>query len=115
MGDETTTVVPDAVDEIESDKADEGFGSPAELDLRVSPNPANEFINVALIQTDDCRVSGISIVDLSGKRVFVKLYEATMEEEFTDRIALDQLQPGMYVLQVATACGLMTEKVIVTR
>ncbi|MFZ1676073.1 MAG: fibronectin type III domain-containing protein [Saprospiraceae bacterium] len=79
----------------------------------VSPNPASDVLNVSLLQTDDCMVSGLVMTDLSGKVMMRKTYQSKGANEFRDELNVAGWTPGIYVLQIITTTGIITEKVSV--
>jgi chitodextrinase len=83
--------------------------------VHIAPNPASDILNVSLSQTDDCTVSGIVMYDLSGKAVLEKEYQSNGTKEFRDELNVSGWVPGIYILQIRTTTGVITEKVSVIR
>lgn len=79
----------------------------------VSPNPTSDILNVTLGQTEKCVVSGLVMTDLSGKVVLRKEYKASGTTEFRDELDVSAFTPGIYILQLVTTSGIITEKVSV--
>jgi hypothetical protein len=101
-------VVPDEAspNEIDSDVKQEVF---------ISPNPVSDQLNVMVRQTEESRVIGLSMMDLSGKKMFSQEFEPVVQNQFHYSMDVSQLEPGMYVLQVQTTHGMIAEKVMVVR
>lgn len=83
--------------------------------IQLTPNPASDLLNVEVLQTEESRVIGLRILDLSGKVMFTQDIEATEDDQFTSRVDVSGLLPGIYVLQVQTTGGIMAEKVSVIK
>jgi hypothetical protein len=81
--------------------------------LIVAPNPANDVLYVTLSQTEESIVSGIVLTDISGKIVVRKEYQAENLNEFHEELDVSGLIPGMYVLQIITSTGILSEKISV--
>jgi len=86
-----------------------------EAEILISPNPASDQLNIMVRQTDERRVIGLSMIDLSGKRISSQDIEPVAESEFRYSMDVSNLEPGMYVLQVQTTAGIMTEKISVIK
>ncbi|HZV70708.1 MAG TPA: fibronectin type III domain-containing protein [Saprospiraceae bacterium] len=83
--------------------------------LRYSPNPVNDQLHVTVLQTEENRVIGLRILDYSGKVMISRDMEPVAESQFKSTMDVSGLAPGIYVLQVQTTSGMMTEKVTVVR
>jgi hypothetical protein len=83
--------------------------------LHVSPNPASDFLQVTFLQTEKMLVSHLVMSDLSGQRVMTRSYEPSGVMEFSDQVDVSGLVPGVYILQLVTAQGIQSEKVVITR
>jgi hypothetical protein len=71
-----------------------------DLTVNVYPNPANDHI---IIETNDSKISEISIFDLNGKRVGL----------YTDKsIDISNLDSGAYIISVVTNDGVSNHKII---
>jgi hypothetical protein len=81
--------------------------------LIVAPNPANDVLYVTYAQTEESIVSSIVLTDISGKMVLSKEYQSENLSEFKEELDVSELLPGMYVLQVITTTGILSEKVSV--
>jgi hypothetical protein len=84
-------------------------------EIRVSPNPVSDVLNVEVQQTRDSHVIGLRIMDLSGKIKFTKDIERTDEAQFKTDVDVSTFVPGIYVLQVQTTSGMMAEKISVIK
>ena len=83
--------------------------------LHVSPNPVSDELTVLVQQTDAVRVTGIRVLDLTGKLVINQKVEPLIGNQYKTGVDMSTLIPGMYVLQVQTTQGLMAEKISVIR
>jgi hypothetical protein len=81
--------------------------------VSVWPNPVKDLLNVRYQQTESSAVSGLILSDLSGKVVIRKAYQAAEVTEFQEQLDVSRLAAGMYVLQVATTTGIVSEKVMI--
>ena len=81
--------------------------------VSVWPNPLNDLLNVRYQQTESGTVSGLMLADLSGKVVLRKEYQSADMTEFQEQLDVSGLASGMYVLQIATTAGIVTEKVLI--
>jgi fibronectin type III domain protein/type IX secretion system substrate protein len=82
--------------------------------LHVSPNPTRDLLNVAYTQTDQSKVTGIILMDMSGKVVFTKTYQQDDIREFNDQLDVSAYSSGIYLLRVNTMSGILTEKIMIT-
>ncbi|WP_290696553.1 reprolysin-like metallopeptidase [Lacinutrix sp.] len=76
----------------------------------VYPNPNNGSFNVKLNSLSNDDIS-ISVFDIRGRTVFNKLYSGS--PTFNEVINLENIQSGMYLLQVSDGINKQTKKVIV--
>ncbi len=83
--------------------------------LHISPNPARDILNVTYHQTEQTEVRRLVIRDMSGKVVFTEEYNMTGLKEFTTQVNVSGFTPEMYLLQVITTKGILTEKVVIAR
>lgn len=81
-------------------------------ELRLSPNPASDFLRVDLPQMDGQRGT-VVITDLNGRTVYSNIYngEAQTLEVNLNGLRLTQ---GMYVLSLRTADKVMTKRFVKT-
>jgi len=84
-------------------------------EIRLSPNPVSDVLNVEVLQTEECRVIGLRITDLSGKIRLTQKVEPVEEDNFRSGVDVSTLVPGIYVLQVQTTSGMMAEKISVIK
>jgi hypothetical protein len=80
--------------------------------VSVWPNPVSDQLNVRYQQTESSTISGLMLSDMSGKVVLRKQYQSD-DMEFQEQLDVSQLAPGMYVLQISTTAGIVTEKVLI--
>ncbi|MDQ3016752.1 MAG: fibronectin type III domain-containing protein [Bacteroidota bacterium] len=83
-------------------------------ELSISPNPVNDRLHVQVNLPKDSHVISVRMMDLSGKVMLTQHSSDTLSLYQTE-IEVSTLVPGMYLLQVQTTLGLMTEKVMVVR
>ncbi|MBK9105538.1 MAG: fibronectin type III domain-containing protein [Saprospiraceae bacterium] len=81
--------------------------------LHIAPNPANDLLQVTYDQTATTMVSRMVLMDMSGKMVFRKDYTSNDNPVFHDQVDVSALAPGIYMIQVVTASGIISEKVSV--
>lgn len=79
------------VADIQQDKIDK--------ELIISPNPAVEYINISALAED---ISSVRIYSLNGRLI--------MENQNNNRINIQQLINGIYIVQVTTKNGFVTTK-----
>jgi hypothetical protein len=72
----------------------------------VSPNPANDFINVS--NTDNILVNGISITDLNGRVVKQNTYENVSNIQ----VNVSDLSSGVYMMSIKSDKGSVTKKIV---
>ncbi|MCD1117036.1 T9SS-dependent choice-of-anchor J family protein [Chryseobacterium turcicum] len=65
-----------------------------------SPNPTRDFLNIKT----DSKINSVSVVDITGKKVNVKLEN--------DKVDVRSLPAGTYLINVETKDGITTEKFI---
>jgi hypothetical protein len=83
MGDEAP---PDGTYEIEQQQ----------VNIKVFPNPASEFLQITLEQTEDFWLEWIFIYDLSGK-IFLKV---NVQQAKQHTVNISNLPNGIYLLQI---------------
>lgn len=76
----------------------------------VYPNPNNGSFNVKFNNLSQNDIS-ISVYDIRGRRVFNNLYRST--NNFEETINLENVESGMYVLQISDGIKSQTKKVII--
>jgi hypothetical protein len=77
----------------------------------VSPNPASDVLHIRYTQTELSKVSDIMLIDMNGKMVMRKTNTSSDSNEFTEQFDVSSLSPGIYVLQIRTSAGIVSEKV----
>jgi len=82
--------------------------------LHVSPNPTKDILNVRYTQTDQSKVTGLLLMDMSGKIIFTKTYQPDHIKEFMDQVDVSAYSSGLYLLRVNTMSGILTEKIMIT-
>jgi hypothetical protein len=81
--------------------------------VSVWPNPVSDQLNVRYQQTESSTISGLMLSDMSGKVALRKQYQSADIMEFQEQLDVSRLAPGMYVLQISTTAGIVTEKVLI--
>lgn len=76
--------------------------------IRVSPNPAHNFIYVSIDPVKEC-VSDISILDERGNTYMTQTLEMD-DTERMGRINVTNLEKGMYFFRIITPWGYETQK-----
>ncbi len=74
-------------------KEDPGNGNEDNLDLKIFPNPANEYITV---QCDDCKLTKISISNILGQQLQTEIISDTANSNI--KIFIQNLPSGVYIL-----------------
>ena len=82
---------------------------------QVAPNPASDVLHVAYQQTEESTVTNLVMTDMSGQIVMKKEYDSRDIDEFSDQLDVSQLVPGMYILQIVTTNGIVSEKISVVK
>lgn len=72
----------------------------AKASLMISPNPTSDILNIKT----DSKINAVSIVDLTGRKVNVKLEG--------DKVDVRGLSAGTYLINIETKDGISTEKFI---
>ena len=89
---------PEYVDEIWTVTATEIISKP---EIRVYPNPAKDFVNIELGKQD----AHGKLYSLSGEKV--------KEFEEQNRVSVQNLNPGVYVISIATDSKVYNSKLII--
>lgn len=75
------------------------------LEIKVFPNPASDFLNVCFIATEKIDLI-IELIDLNGK---VLLNEKVVTDQLLKQINFNYLKPGSYFLRIRTVNGEILE------
>ena len=81
-------------------------------DVRIYPNPAASYTNIELEIANTTNVS-IRVFDMSGKLVYTKSLDNLTEGVYTETINCQNMQKGVYLINVLTESQMMTSKLIV--
>ncbi|MBR3938722.1 MAG: T9SS type A sorting domain-containing protein [Bacteroidales bacterium] len=81
-------------------------------DVRIYPNPAASYANIEMEIANATNVS-IRIFDMSGKVVYTKSLDNLTEGIYTETINCQNMQKGVYLINVLTESQMMTSKLIV--
>ena len=84
-------------------------------EIRLTPNPVSDVLNVEVAQTENCRVIGLRVMDLSGKIRLTQEIEPSAENYFKSEVDVSAYVPGIYVMQVQTTSGMIAEKISVIK
>jgi hypothetical protein len=96
---------------IQKEFNDQSFEEKA-VSLQVNPNPARDQIRISVMQTDITSVTGVVLMDMSGKVVYHTASPSTDIREYTEEIDVSHMPRGVYILRIGTTTGIMTEKVM---
>jgi hypothetical protein len=89
-----------------------GLNTDLNLDkLAVSPNPANDVLNINLNLAKASNVQ-IDVIDMNGKVVFNKNIKANLIG-YKEELSLASFANGIYTVQVRSANGTSSQKVVV--
>ena len=89
-----------------------GLNTDLNLDkLAVSPNPANDVLNIYLNLAKASNVQ-IDVIDMNGKVVFNKNIKANLIG-YKEELSLAGFANGIYIVQVRSANGTTSQKVVV--
>ncbi len=83
------------------------------VDLAVQPNPAYDYLDVQFKMPKTASLR-ISISDLGGKVIYQEHY-GTYNDIYNNRLDLNQLSNGMYILQIIIDGEVISKKFIVTK
>lgn len=82
---------------------------PGHNDISVYPNPTCDFLNInAAINPDNSKIS-VYLYDIIGKEIYSLQYVSNGQDQSLD---LRNLQPGMYILKMASGKEVDTYKII---
>jgi len=81
------------------------------FDITVSPNPASDFVTVAMTAENNTPVQ-VSLTNIDGKVVSTYATIAS-QSEVRRSFNTSELQAGMYLVQIKSATGITTKKVII--
>ncbi|MEL7162316.1 MAG: T9SS type A sorting domain-containing protein, partial [Bacteroidota bacterium] len=84
--------------------------NPISSELRVFPNPTSGYVNLVL-SAPEATARQLRILDLTGR----VLQQRTLPNarELYERIALENIRPGIYLLQVVSGKERLTKRIIV--
>ncbi len=82
--------------------------------LMISPNPVSDRLKVQVELSNNSKVLDIRMIDLSGK-VMGSWKAPGDQATYNAEVDVISFVPGMYLLQVQTTEGIITEKVMVVR
>ena len=81
------------------------------MSFSVQPNPANDVLNVTY-ELNDQTLTQISVIDLTGRKVLDVLNEVQSKGTHQNSIRLNNLAPGIYMLNYATDKGQFNTKFV---
>lgn len=85
-----------------------------ESEFNISPNPADDFINVK-IKTEEPGIVGIYITDLQGRTVIKEEFQNEGKNIYDRRIDLSGLSSGAYLLQARTLLSTTTQRITIIK
>lgn len=91
-------------DEVASGINNYFFKSP---EVRIYPNPTSEIITISL--SNDLIISKVDLIDVSGKNV----YSMQNINKNNCRLEIDNLNKGVYIVNITTSRGIIADKVII--
>lgn len=78
--------------------------------IKVYPNPATEFVNIDLNEFSD-KVNSINVLNVQGQQIS----STKVTNEKTLKLPLQGLSEGVYFIQIQSAQGILTKKIIVSQ
>jgi hypothetical protein len=82
--------------------------------MQINPNPASNTVKIDVLN-EFMQPYSLQILDLSGKLVHKEVQQQLSGKRFEHQFSVASLQPGLYLLQLQTAGGIITRKLIVSR
>ncbi len=79
-------------------------------DVKVFPNPANDFLNIEY-ETSDFAAVQINLIDLNGRVVQQKLLDETTGQQIT-QMDIGQLSAGFYFVQLVSEDSMVYKKIV---
>jgi hypothetical protein len=76
--------------------------------IMVFPNPASDLISIISVNKE--KIDQLEVYDLSGKLIYTEY-----PEHFATTINAGNYKAGYYIIQVKTANGIYTEKIVITK
>lgn len=80
--------------------------------LRVSPNPANDFLQILFNAEENSQIQ-ISVIDLNGREILQNKYESNKAGDQHTSIYLDKINAGLYFVKISNGKQTLTKKIIV--
>lgn len=81
--------------------------------IQLSPNPANDYVNVSMELVNVQEQVQVDLVDVTGKTIYSNVMENVSNENF--QINTAGLTPGAYFVHVITEEGVRTERLLIQR
>jgi hypothetical protein len=78
---------------------------------QINPNPFNDKLSVGINLQNRQQVT-IQLIDLSGRISYTSAYEGVQGDNIFIADALGKLSPGMYIIKIIAANGIVQQKVI---
>ena len=90
-------------------------GRQKENAVRIYPNPANSYVNINLSAYEGAKVE-LDVYDNTGRMIINHAINAVLQSDVLDTILnLDQLKPGVYVLNIKIDTEVMNHRLIIIR
>ena len=83
---------------------------PADNLVKVTPNPASEFVNLAMDFTKTFDEVSVMVTDVTGRVVLMKELDKVKNHQMT--IDVSNLMGGTFLINITTPDGVRTEKFI---
>ena len=94
------------VDDFSVDRSPLAVDTFASSKFSVTPNPANDFVNIS--NTENIKVSNIKITDLNGRVV----KQNNFDNVSSINLNVSDLSSGVYMMNINTNEGIMVKKII---
>ena len=79
------------------------------VEVKLYPNPINEFLNIELINSNEKVV--LSIIDIKGSIIYTAQF-GSLKGNINERINLSQLEGGVYLIRIKSGEEIITRKII---
>jgi hypothetical protein len=109
QGNENTTNTSTYVTSQETGISD---ASATKLNLKISPNPANDYVQISMTLTEKSNVD-INIVDITGRSVYNKSYNTLRAGNNQLEISTSELLSGVYIVKIRTGNNFVSRKLLI--
>jgi len=80
--------------------------------LKVSPNPANDLLQISFEAEDNSRIQ-ISIIDLTGREILSSEYVSNNSGDQLTTMDLEKIDAGLYFVKISNGKKTLSKKIIV--